>query len=529
MIRILLVGIFACTGPAVGLDTSAETAKQRIGLAVGLDRYLIGDDTPPVISTWPKDQFGDCPRAVKLFRPDGTSVDKLAAPGPYFAELTLTPKDGPPIVRRQTVYRLAEPATTAGPLADGTWAAWAKALAIPEQVLKRERQSLEAFVGNKPLAEFVHDARAAKLFAGLKLLSPQFAPSTKQNDAFAWERQGWLDVDRARLGLKPVDAMVLEPRHLEKPAAMVREGTPAEAGVNPAAVAELDKVLAEWAADDDQAFAVCVVRHGVIVLHKAYGTRDGKPMTLDTKSWMASITKPMAASCLMMLADRKLIDPDAPVEDYLPELKGLRKEPLKVRQLLNHTSGLAKWPADLYRDENSDVVSRLVLAYPHLEVGKEWGYNGQGYAVAGKIIERVSGLCMPRYYERCLLRPLGMKNTDVIGTHADARSVPLDIAKFGQMLLNGGRYGDREFFGPATFERMLPKLLTDDLGPDAKKVFGLGLDGKPNKFGHGAASAATFQIDRDRDLVVVMCRDKQGKNQGKYGGKFQAALDKCLK
>ena len=93
---------------------------------------------------------------------------------------------------------------------------------------------------------------------------------------------------------------------------MVREGTLAEAGMKPDAAEKMDAVLTEWAPNDDQAFAVCVVRNGVIVLHKAYGTRDGKPMTVHTKSWMASITKTMSASIMWMLIDQGLVGLDDP-------------------------------------------------------------------------------------------------------------------------------------------------------------------------------------------------------------------------
>ena len=90
---------------------------------------------------------------------------------------------------------------------------------------------------------------------------------------------------------------VVVPRPIDgEPAPMVREGTLAEAGMKPDTVDKIDAVLKEWAANDDQAFAVCVVRRGVIVIHRAYGERDGKPMTVDTKSWMASVTKAMSAT-----------------------------------------------------------------------------------------------------------------------------------------------------------------------------------------------------------------------------------------
>lgn len=103
---------------------------------------------------------------------------------------------------------------------------------------------------------------------------------------------------------------------------MARAGTLAEAGMKPDAAEKIDAALREWAADTDQAFAVCGVRHGVIVLHRAYGTREGKPMTVDMKSWMASVTKTMSASLMMMLVDQGILDLDDPVEKYVPALRG---------------------------------------------------------------------------------------------------------------------------------------------------------------------------------------------------------------
>jgi CubicO group peptidase (beta-lactamase class C family) len=159
-----------------------------------------------------------------------------------------------------------------------------------------------------------------------------------------------------------------------------------------------------------------------------------------------------------------------------------------------------------------------------LKVGSAWAYNGGGYALGGKLIENVTGEAVPLCYTKYLLDPLGCTGTEVSGTHADAYSVPLDIAKFGQMLLNRGAYGSRRFFSEETFELMLPRKLTEELGPNATKTFGFGLDGQPKKFGHGAASAATFSVDVDQKLVVVMTRNKMGTNQGKYNGKFWAAV-----
>jgi hypothetical protein len=74
---------------------------------------------------------------------------------------------------------------------------------------------------------------------------------------------------------------------------------------------------------------------------------------------------------------------------------------------------------------------------------------------------------------------------------------------------------------------MLPGKLDKLLGPNARS-FGFGLDGTATKFGHGAASAATFHVDSERELVVVMTRNKQGKNQDKYNGMFWQAINEGI-
>jgi CubicO group peptidase (beta-lactamase class C family) len=303
----------------------------------------------------------------------------------------------------------------------------------------------------------------------------------------------------------------------------VRPGTLADAGVKEGTAEKLDALLQEWAANDDQPFAVCIVRKGVIVLHKAYGTRDGKPMTVDTKSWMASITKTMSATLMMMLVDEGLVQLDDPVDKFLPALRGIQVDKtLTLRHCYTHTGGMNKFPTS--DDELADFEERVADYYPHLRVAKEWAYNGQSYALAGKVVEAVSGEALPLFYKKHLLDPLGCTGTDVIATHADAYSIPLDMAKIGQMLLNRGAYGQWRFFSPQTFEEMLPRNLSYILGPDAKRTFGIGLDGTADRFGHGAASAATFNVDRNLELVVVMTRNKMGKNQDKYNGKFWEAL-----
>jgi CubicO group peptidase (beta-lactamase class C family) len=138
-------------------------------------------------------------------------------------------------------------------------------------------------------------------------------------------------------------------------------------------------------------------------------------------------------------------------------------------------------------------------------------------------VEAVTGDAIPVAFHKHLLEPFGMNHTDVTGTRRRVQR-PLDMAKSGQTLLNKGAYGDKRFLKPETFELMLPRKLTTEFGPDATKTFGLGLDGQPVRFGHEAASAAAFSVDIEDRLVVIMTRNKQGKNDEKYNGPFWDAI-----
>ena len=100
---------------------------------------------------------------------------------------------------------------------------------------------------------------------------------------------------------------------------LLEKERPGLTSVISAGVAAIDSLLTAWAADSDQPFAVCLVRHGVIFLHKAYGQLAGRPMRVTDKTWMASINKSMTGTLATMLIDQGLIRLEDPVSAYLPE------------------------------------------------------------------------------------------------------------------------------------------------------------------------------------------------------------------
>jgi len=293
------------------------------------------------------------------------------------------------------------------------------------------------------------------------------------------------------------------------------------------AAEKIDAVLTQWAADTDEAFIACVVRRGVIVLHKAYGKRDGRPMTTQTKSWMASLTKLMSGTLVMMLVDQGLIDLDEPIDAYLPELRGIKvKTPLTMRHLYTHTAGM--WGH--WGEEKDDFEHLIAEYYPYLEVGKQFKYNGMSLELGGKIIEQISGLSVPAFFKKHLLDPLGCRHTDTNDCSGGSMSIALDMAKIGQLLLNKGAYGDKRFMSDETFEKLLPEKLTKVLGPNTKTQRGIGTtwyhhDGLSKRtFGHGAASSATLRIDPGNDLIISMTRNSRGRNFEKYHPKFIRAV-----
>jgi CubicO group peptidase (beta-lactamase class C family) len=181
----------------------------------------------------------------------------------------------------------------------------------------------------------------------------------------------------------------------------------------------------------------------------------------------------------------------------------------------------------------NDLEEVVAGYYPNLDVGERWEYNGTGVSLGARIIELMSNELLAKFYRNHLLDPLGCANTDVMGTYGDAFSVPLDMAKIGQMLLNKGAYGDMRFFSEETCEKMMPRKLPDLPGSMAGLEYGVGtsrydetvaLGLGDDSFGHGAASSAIFLVDPTNKLIIVMTRNTAGKEFDKYKEPFITAV-----
>lgn len=140
----------------------------------------------------------------------------------------------------------------------------------------------------------------------------------------------------------------------------------------------------------------------------------GKPWAADTMAVSFSTTKGLTAVCLHMLADRGLVDYQAPVAAYWPEFAQHGKEKITVYHLLTHQAGMAPVPgtmhgADLYDWDN--VIHAIEEQAPAWEPGAESGYHAMtfGYLV-GEVIRRASGRTVGTFLRDEVCGPLGLQD-----------------------------------------------------------------------------------------------------------------------
>jgi len=333
--------------------------------------------------------------------------------------------------------------------------------------------------------------------------------------------------------------------------------------------------------------AVCLVAAKEAVLAaQAVGFADiaaQTPMRTDSLFWIASMSKPMTATAMMMLVDEGKVNVDDAVEKYLPEFKGqmvavevkddhvlLKKpaKPITVKQILSHTSGLPFMsrlePGRVDTMSLREAVISYALSPLKTEPGSANAYSNAGINTAGRIIEVVSGLPYEEFMQQRLLTPLGMKDTtcwpdaaqvarlaksykpnaektDLVEIPIGQCTYPLsdrkrgpspaggyfstaaDMAQFGRMLLAGGVLDGKRYVSEASLKLMSSKQ-TGEL--DNWYGFGCSVDKGGNGFGHGGAYATDLWIDTQHQLVLVFLVQHAG-YAGPDGGKIEPTFKKA--
>jgi CubicO group peptidase (beta-lactamase class C family) len=143
---------------------------------------------------------------------------------------------------------------------------------------------------------------------------------------------------------------------------------------------------------------VCVYHDGHPVVELAAGTTDpstGRPYTLETLQPIMSVSKGIVAIAMNMLADRHLIDLDAPVTRYWPKFAQAGKQDIPIRWLLTHQAGLAAIDQPVSWTELLSwrpVVEALERQAPNWPPGSAHGYHSMTYGfLLGELIRRITG------------------------------------------------------------------------------------------------------------------------------------------
>nr|MDO8085104.1 serine hydrolase domain-containing protein [Candidatus Sigynarchaeum springense] len=136
-----------------------------------------------------------------------------------------------------------------------------------------------------------------------------------------------------------------------------------------------------------------------------------RPWEKDTLVCVFSSTKVMAAICVHVLADRGLVDYDAPVAKYWPGFARAGKENVLVRHILSHTSGVSTYPEQVTIEElaNWEKMVDLVERQPPLwPPGTAIGYEMTSFSfLVGELVRRVSGKSIGTFFRDEIARPLG--------------------------------------------------------------------------------------------------------------------------
>jgi CubicO group peptidase (beta-lactamase class C family) len=185
-------------------------------------------------------------------------------------------------------------------------------------------------------------------------------------------------------------------------------------------------------------FAFGIVIDGELAYAKGFGVRDtstGAPVDADTVFRIASMTKSFTAMAIVQLRDAGKLALDDPAERYLPELAALPyptrdSAPITIRELLTHSAGFPEdnpW-ADRQvaaNDAYEAMVKRDGISFSSAP-GVALEYSNLGYALLGRIIEKVSGERYSAYLKAHVLAPLGMTSTACL-----ERDVPPDRLAHG--------------------------------------------------------------------------------------------------
>jgi CubicO group peptidase (beta-lactamase class C family) len=143
------------------------------------------------------------------------------------------------------------------------------------------------------------------------------------------------------------------------------------------------------------------------------GTNTGEPWRRDTLAQIASVTKTLAATAMLVLVDRGAIDLDDRVAVYWPEFAAEGKGEITLRTLMSHRAGIPSLAHNPMTYEGlvtgTPIFEAIAAARPEWEPGTAHGYHGVtiGHALSA-VIQRITGLTVGKFFAKEIAGPLGL-------------------------------------------------------------------------------------------------------------------------
>lgn len=335
---------------------------------------------------------------------------------------------------------------------------------------------------------------------------------------------------------------------------------------------EIDAVLMPYVTSGEVSGIVTIVAKGENILsvnNVGFQNIDkNKKMEPDALFWIASQSKLIAATAVMMLVEEGKLSLDEPITTYIPEFNRLvvariwregwqveerLSKPITLRHLLSHTSGM-QWVAELQgQAKKIDVLPLQLSLYAStttplfFEPGERYNYSNQGINVAAAIIERVSGKPYFDFLQSRLFEPLGMKSATFWPADKDLEKLavpykkgsdgkleettidqlqyplsdrtkrfaeaagglfckPIDLVKFYQMIANKGVYKGKRYISESSIAEMGKKQTSIDI----KDSYGLGWSVTDSFMGHGGAYGTDTKVYQKDGYVVMYFIQEQG-------------------
>jgi CubicO group peptidase (beta-lactamase class C family) len=260
----------------------------------------------------------------------------------------------------------------------------------------------------------------------------------------------------------------------------------------------------------------------------------------------------------MILYERGLLDLDSPVRSYVPEFRGGRKDEVLVKDLLAHSGGLLWW-TDFYKqfegkppeEARRGYLGKIYAMPLDYEPRSKMVYSDLGILLLGEILERITGKTLEAMAQEEIFEPLSMDETfyrpdpsllkriaptekdewrgrvvhgDVhdenayglggVAPHAGVFSTARSLARFAQMMLNGGAYGGKRILNAETIALFTRRA---NLVPGSSRALGWDTPSEPSaagklfsssSYGHTGFTGTSLWIDPERELFAILLTNR---------------------